>query len=233
MHWGWRSSGYSAKGAHRTAIIHRLANAIMIGYIEGRLLKREAERVLILANQLGYEVLLPAVVMETIQNKALGEPLELFIYYHQTERQPKPVLIGFNMEVEKEFFQHFISVEDIGPLKAVKAMNIPVRDIARAIENGDTNALRRLKGIGSRTAQKIVATLSGKMDKFALIRKGEAPPAPPRGDLAQLVLEVLTTQLGHKTSDAKRMIASALERNPAIATPEDLFDEIYRGEEFA
>ncbi len=205
----------------------------MIGYIEGKLLKKENERVLILANQLGYEVLLPAVVMETIQHKALGDPLELYIYYHQTERQPKPVLIGFNMEVEKEFFQYFISVEDIGPMKAVKAMNMPVRDIARAIENGDITALRRLKGVGNRTAQKIVATLSGKMDKFALIRKGEAPPVTPVEDYSQLVLDVLTKQLGHKPADAKQMIAGALTRNPAIVTPEELFDEIYRGEEFA
>lgn len=205
----------------------------MIGYIEGRLLKKEEERVLILANQLGYEVLLPAIVMETIRNKAIGDPLELYIYYHQTERQPKPVLIGFNLEVEKEFFQYFISVEDIGPLKAVKAMNMPVRDIARAIESGDTATLRQLKGIGSRTAQKIVASLSGKMDKFALIRKGEAAPPPSKEDFTLLVLEVLTQQLGHKSPDAKRMIAAAMKRNPAIGTPEELFDEIYRGEEFA
>ena len=79
----------------------------MIGYIEGKLLKIEEERVLILANQLGYEILVPAIVRETIQHKAVGDALELFIYYHQTERQPKPVLIGFNMEVEKEFFQSF------------------------------------------------------------------------------------------------------------------------------
>jgi Holliday junction DNA helicase RuvA len=205
----------------------------MIGYIEGRLLKKEEDRVLILANQLGYEVLLPTVVMETIQNKPIGDTLELHIYYHQTERQPKPVLIGFNMEVEKEFFQHFISVEDIGPMKAVKAMNIPIRDIARAIENSDTDTLRRLKGVGSRTAHKIVATLSGKMDKFALIRKGDAPPAAPRSDFGQLVLDVLVQQLGHKAADAKRMIGNAMDRNPAIASPEELFDEIYRGEEFA
>jgi len=205
----------------------------MIGYIEGKLLKKEKERVLILANQLGYEVLLPAMVMETIQSKEIGEPLELYVYYHQTERQPKPVLIGFNMEVEKEFFQYFISVEDIGPMKAVKAMNMPVRDIARAIESGDVAALRRLNGVGSRTAQKIVATLSGKMDKFALIREGETSPAIPLGDFVQLVLDVLTNQLGHKTADAKRMISSAMDRNPAIGTPEELFDEIYRGEEFA
>jgi Holliday junction DNA helicase RuvA len=205
----------------------------MIGYIEGKLLKKENERVMILANQLGYEVLLPAVVMESIQQKEIGDPLELYVYYHQTERQPKPVLIGFNMEVEKEFFQYFISVEDIGPMKAVKAMTMPVRDIARAIENRDVSALRRMKGVGNRTAQKIVATLSGKMDKFALIHQGEVPPAAPVEDFAQLVLDVLTKQLGHKMTDAKRMIAGALERNPAIATPEELFDEIYRGEEFA
>ena len=205
----------------------------MIGYIEGKLLKIEEERVMILANQLGYEVLLPAVVMETIQGKQIGDGIELYVYYHQTERQPKPVLIGFNMEVEKEFFQLFISVEDIGPMKAVKAMNIPVRDIARAIENNDTAALKRLKGVGHRTAQKIVATLSGKMEKFALIRKGEAPPPPPVEDFSQMVLDVLTKQLGHKAADAKKMVAAAMERNTAIHTPEELFDEIYRGEEFA
>jgi Holliday junction DNA helicase RuvA len=205
----------------------------MIGYIEGRLLKIEEERIMILANQLGYEVLLPTVVMETIKGKAIGDALELYIYFHQTERQPRPVLIGFNMEVEKEFFQYFISVEDIGPLKAVKAMNIPVRDIARAIENGDTAALRRLKGVGHRTAQKIVATLSGKMDKFALINRGPRPPEPPKEDFTQLVLDVLTRQLGHKRVDATRMISNAKARNPAIGSPEELFDEIYRGEEFA
>jgi len=233
MHWVWHSSAFFVKSAARFEFEFSLSKATMIGYIEGRLLKKEEERVLILANQLGYEVLLPAVVMETIQNKAIGDPLELYIYYHQTERQPKPVLIGFNLEVEKEFFQYFISVEDIGPMKAVKAMNIPVRDIARAIENGDTAALRRLKGIGSRTAQKIVASLAGKMEKFALIRKGEAPPETPVEDFTQLVLEVLTRQLGHKNTDAKRMVTAALKRNPVIGTPEELFDEIYRGEEFA
>lgn len=233
MHWGWLSSAFFGKTADRRDSHVGFSKDIMIGYIEGKLLKKEEERVLILANQLGYEVLLPAVVMASLQTKAIGDSLELFIYYHQTERQPKPVLIGFNMEVEKEFFQYFISVEDIGPMKAVKAMNIPVRDIARAIESGDIGALRRLNGVGSRTAQKIVATLSGKMEKFALIRKGEVPAVIPMSDLGQLVLDVLTKQLGHKTADAKRMIASAMDRNPAIGTPEELFDEIYRGEEFA
>ena len=145
----------------------------MIGYMEGTLLKIGEDRILLLANQVGYEVMLPTFVMETVRTQEIGDQLALYIFFQQTERQPKPVLIGFNLEAEKEFFQHFISVEDIGPLKAVKAMTIPVRDIARAIEAKDLAKLKQLKGIGNRTAQKIVATLSGKMDKFALIRKSE------------------------------------------------------------
>jgi Holliday junction DNA helicase RuvA len=205
----------------------------VIAYIQGTLIKKDEDRVLVLANQIGYEILLPAVVMETLHQKAAGAEVAFHIYYHQTERQPKPTLIGFNLEVEKEFFQRFISVEDIGPLKAVKALNLPVREIARTIEKKDAKALQRLKGIGNRTAQKIIATLAGKMDKFALIREGEAPVPAPEEDFVALVLDVLTSQLGHKAADAKRMVADALKRNPAIASPEDLFDEIYRGEEFA
>lgn len=203
----------------------------MIGYLEGKLLKKEAERVLILANQVGYEVLLPAVVMETLQEKKVGDKISLYIYYQQTERQPKPVLIGFNLEVEREFFQQFISVEDIGPVKAVKALDIPVRDIARAIESKDVNKLKQLKGIGDRTARKIIATLEGKMDKFALIRKEEPKAAPVPEDFSKQVLDVLVNQLGHRIADAKQMIARAIKRNSDISTPEELFEEVYRGEE--
>ncbi|MEW6671403.1 MAG: Holliday junction branch migration protein RuvA [Thermodesulfobacteriota bacterium] len=202
----------------------------MIGYLEGKLLKKDTDRILLLANHVGYEVLLPAVVMETFSAKKTGDDVSLYIYYQQTERQPKPVLIGFNLEAEKEFFQLFISVEDIGPLKAVKALNLPIRDIARAIEAKDARKLSQLKGIGARTAQKIIATLVGKMDKFALIRKAEQPEPPVVEDIQQQVMDVLVRQLGHKIADAKNMIAMALKRNSAITTPEELFEEVYRGE---
>ena len=204
----------------------------MIGYLEGKLLKKEGDRILLLANQVGYEVLLPAVVMETFRAKKVGDEVSLYIYHQQTERQPKPVLIGFNLEVEKEFFQYFISVEDIGPLKAVKALNIPVRDIARAIESKDINKLKQLKGIGDRTARKIIATLEGRMNKFALIRELEKVKVPVFEDFSKQVLDLLVIQLGHRTIDAKKMIAEAMKRNSAIATPEELFEEVYRGENF-
>ncbi len=202
----------------------------MIGYLEGKLLKKETDRVLVLANQIGYEVLLPVIVMESFQAKNIGDKISLYIYHQQTERQPKPVLIGFNLEVEKEFFQYFISVEDIGPLKAVKALNIPVREIARAIELKEIDRLRQLKGIGSRTAQKIIATLHGKMEKFALIRKTEKKEVTIGENFLMQVQDVLINQLGYRVAEAKRMIAEAMKRNSTISTPEELFEEVYHSE---
>lgn len=202
----------------------------MIGYLEGTLLKKEGDRILLLANQVGYEVLLPAFVMETLGTKSIGEKISLYIFHQQTERQPKPVLIGFNLEVEKEFFQHFISVEAIGAMKAVKALDISVREIARAIEAKDVQKLKQLKGIGERTARKIIATLEGKMDKFALIRRAERVKMPVEEDAAKQVMDVLVGQLGYRVSDAKRMIAAAMQRNSAITTFEELFEAVYRSE---
>jgi len=204
----------------------------VIGYLEGRIIKKEEDRILLLVNHIGYEILLPANVMETIGPAGTEDLISLYIYYYQTERQPKPTLIGFNLEAEKEFFQYFISVEAIGPMKAVKAMTIPAREIARAIEEDDVNRLTKLNGIGKRTAQKIIATLEGKMGKFALINSGDKSiqTVVRDEDYSELVFDVLITQLGYKPADAKKMIAEALERNTDIGSPEALFDEVYRGQ---
>ncbi|MBU0994723.1 MAG: Holliday junction DNA helicase RuvA [Proteobacteria bacterium] len=202
----------------------------MIGYLSGKLLKKEDDRILLLVGQVGYEIMVPAVVMKTLHSKEIGNEVSLYIYFHQTEKSPKPALIGFNLEAEKEFFLHFISVEDIGPLKAVKAMEIPVKEIARAIEARDAAKLKQLKGIGARTAQKIIASLEGKVTRYALIEEGEIHTVVPIEDFMQQVMDVLVQQLGHKLLDARRLVTEAMERDSSISTPEALFDEIYKGE---
>jgi Holliday junction DNA helicase RuvA len=202
----------------------------MIAYLEGKLLKLDEDRILLLANQVGYEVMVPAFVRSSMHDKNVGDEVALYIYYHQTERQPKPVLIGFNLEAEKEFFQAFISVDAIGPIKAAKAMDVSIADIADAIEDGDVGRLKKLKGIGPRGAQKIIATLQGKVGKFALIRRAERPGATEPVDFVQPVYDVLINQLGHKPADAKRMVNDALKRDGSIDSSEALFDEVYRGE---
>jgi Holliday junction DNA helicase RuvA len=205
----------------------------MIRYIEGKLFKKEEDRVVVLANGVGYEILLPAIVRQTFSAKRAGEDgevVKLFIHYHQTERQPKPMLIGFNYEPEKEFFEKFISVEDIGPPTAVKALVLPIPRIARAIEERDAKTLERLKGIGKRTADKIIATLHGKLGKFALMREDEIPLIPEVEDFKKQGEEVLVKDLGHKVAEAQRLVKEAILRNPNITTPEELFEEVYRGQ---
>jgi len=205
----------------------------MIRYIEGKLFKKEEDRIVVLANGMGYEILLPAIVRQTFVSKRAGEDgdiVKLFIYYHQTERQPKPMLIGFNFEPEKEFFEKFITVEDIGPPTAVKALILPIPKIARAIEERDSKTLERMKGVGKRTADKIIATLHGKVGKFALMIEDQIPESPEIENFQKQVEDVLIKDLGHKVSEAQRLVKEAMMRNPAMTTPEELFEEVYRGQ---
>jgi len=205
----------------------------VIRYIEGRLLKKEDDRVVVLANGVGYEILLPPVVRRSFNGITAGEDGEmvrLHISYQQSERQPKPLLIGFNHEPEKEFFEKFITVGNIGPMTAAKAMMLNVSEIATAIENRDVAVIQRLKGVGSRTAEKIIAALHGKVGKFALMCEGRVPTGQETEDLSSQVEEVLVRDLGHRAPEARRMVMEAVKRNPAISTPEELFEEVYRGE---
>ncbi|MFO7753939.1 MAG: Holliday junction branch migration protein RuvA [Desulfobacteraceae bacterium] len=205
----------------------------MIGYIEGKIFSFEPDGILLLSGSVGYEILLCSHVLSRIRLKGTGETLGLFIYYHQTERQPRPVLIGFETLAEKEFFQTFITVDAIGPMKAVKALERPVSEIACAIEKKDVKFLSKLPGIGKRSSEKIVAALNGKMERFAADTPAgddvKTEPQPGRLDtISEPVLKVLVEQLGHPASEAKKLIHKALSRNTDIASPEQLFDEIYR-----
>ncbi len=202
----------------------------MISYLEGRLKSIYTDRITLLVGGIGYELLIPAYVISEIKRTvSIDNVLGLYVSFHQTERQPKPVLIGFRSSLDKEFFELFISVEDIGPLAAVRALVRPVREIARFIEEKNTRALRQLKGIGERKAEKIVATLKGKVAKYALMPDVELPAAAPE-DFRKEVEEVMVTQLGHKAYEARKMIEDALKRNPGISSSEELFEEVYRGQ---
>lgn len=206
----------------------------MIGYLEGTLLHSEPDGILLRVGNIGYEVMVnPQVVEKQLSQASEGDPICLYIYYHQTERQPKPVLIGFETREEKEFFQTFITVDAIGPMKAVKAMTRPAREIAAAIEKKDVTFLTGLSGIGKRTAEKIIATLRGKVEKFVSLNSDTLQHkttvlTKETQDIAAQVEDVLVEQLGHSHASAKRLVAEAFERNHAILTAEQLFDEIYQ-----
>jgi len=198
-----------------------------------------ADRVVIDVGGVGYEVFLPHFVLRSLEGRVDGEPLELEIYYHVTERQVRPTLIGFNSGYEKRFFEKFISVEDIGPLKAARALTLSVSTIAQAIESEDLALLRKLPGIGDRTAKKMVATLRGKVTEEALLRDqgytsvpvdGIAPP--PGHQLEEDGVDILLS-LGYKRGEATSKVQAALKRRPDISSPEELISEVYRGERAA
>jgi holliday junction DNA helicase RuvA len=203
---------------------------MMIAYLEGILKKVYADKVTMGVGGVGYEVLIPSYVMDEIRRTTkVDESIRLYISFNQTERQPKPVLVGFRTELDKEFFELFISVEDIGPSLAIRALTRPVRDIAKYIEDKAVRDLKQLKGIGERKADKIVAALKGKVAKYALIPEEELPALAPE-DFKLEVENVLVTQLGHKLGEARRMIQEAMKRRPGMSTSEELFEEVYRGE---
>ena len=200
----------------------------MIGYLRGRVLRRGEGTILLEAGGVGYEVALPPVVEAELPAGDDPAPLELFISYHATANQPKPLLIGFLREVEQEFFERFITVDGLGPTKGIRAMVRPVHEIADAVERRDTTFLQRLPGIGGRSAEKIIATLHGKMGKYALLRETVGPVGAEKPDFRDEVIEVLTRQLGHRATEARRMVDEALRRAPDVDSAEALFQEVYR-----
>jgi holliday junction DNA helicase RuvA len=208
----------------------------MIASLRGRLRRRLEDRVIVESAGVGYEVVLPPVVARGLDSLvasdgAEGAELELVIYYHATRDQPRPVLIGFARDVEREFFERLITVKDVGPLVAARALVAPIADIAEAIVRKDERFLRRLPGIGPQKCRNIVAQLEGKVAKYALLPREEAPKPPPReevDDVGVLVRDILVRQMGLKPGEADQAIREALARRPDIDAPEALFEEIYR-----
>jgi Holliday junction DNA helicase RuvA len=209
----------------------------MIASLRGRLRRRLEGRVILESAGVGYEVVLPPIVARGLEGLEAGDDteaaeLELVIYYHATRDQPRPVLIGFAHALEREFFERLITVKDVGPLVAARALVQPIPEIADAIVRKDERFLRRLPGIGPQKCRNIVAQLEGKVAKYALLPRAEEAPRPPPRDegdnVGALVRDVLVRQMGLRPGEADQAIRDALARRPDIDAPEALFEEIYR-----
>ncbi|HLD82509.1 MAG TPA: Holliday junction branch migration protein RuvA, partial [Candidatus Omnitrophota bacterium] len=150
-------------------------------------------------------------------------------HYHQVEpSKSTPVLIGFLNEIEKEFFEIFITVSGIGPRAALKALNQPISLIAKAIDEGDTNFLRSLPGIGQQRAKEIVAKLQNKVGKFGLIQDEVVKTVNTKTSDIEAEAKAVLAQLEYNNTEASAMIKKALERSPDIQTTEGLLNEVYK-----
>ncbi len=203
----------------------------MIGYLKGTIIAKSNGVVIVEVNGIGYEVSLPGYVDYCLRGKVAGSEIELYTLYHHAEKHPTPKLYGFRNPVEREFFEELTRVKGVGPSRATTIFTSPVVKMAKAIAEGDVDALKTFKGVTPALAPKIIAELRGRAGKYALLPEdAEAMTAPTLDDVKNEVLSVLTSQLGHSKPEAQRMIEAALRRNSNIKKAEDLFEEVYRGE---
>lgn len=203
----------------------------MIARISGKVIEKGTNYLVVDVGGVCYEVFLPATVMQRLDENVTGDGIISLITYHYFQVEPSkstPVLVGFLNEIEKEFFEIFITVSGIGPKAALKALNKPISLIAQAIDEGDLNFLKSLPGIGQQRAKEIVAKLQNKVGKFGLIQDSMIKEQETKiKDIQEEALAVLM-QLEYKKSEAMSMIKKALERSPDMQTTEDLLNEVYR-----
>ncbi len=204
----------------------------MISRINGKLVEKKENMVIVDVNGICYEILIPEIILNSIErNLNISEKISL-VTFHYSQVMPSrsiPILIGFTNEIEKEFFVHIISVSGIGPKVAVRALNKPISSIADAIDRADVNMLSSLPGIGKRKAREIIAKLQGKVGKYGLIQDKNVKFEEKvlNEDVKYEAMEVLL-QLKYKKSEAKQMIDKALEQDSTLSTTEDILNHIYK-----
>lgn len=189
----------------------------MISHLRGTLARKNeaASSVEVDVGGVWYEVELPAFVWQALEQAQVGDDLELETFYFVTANAPIPRLIGFQREVEREFFKKLVTVPNVGPTTATKALVMSVSTIARWIEGGDTVSLGKLPGFGKRTTETIVAQLRGKVTEEALLadegydlKGAPARAAGPGGDVLKDAADALVG-LGYSRSEADRLLSEA------------------------
>lgn len=208
----------------------------MISKIRGTLERITEGFIEIVIGDMTYCILIPVILADKLKAK-VGERIELFTYhYYEVEKgsgNMVPRLIGFYDEIEKDFFEKFITVKRVGVKTALNAINIPTAEIAMAIETRNVRVLTKLPKIGKRAAEQIIAELNGKMDAF--IAGGSVPREAEAADevdshsqsLKDEALAILT-QLNYRKNEAQDMIDKTLKNsNTKFNSVEEFIQAIY------
>jgi len=204
----------------------------MISRITGKLKERKPGKILIeIQGGICYEVLVPDAILRHISRSSQEDNQVTLTTYHYYQTDPSksiPILIGFINEIEREFFEKFITVSGVGPKAACRALALPISEIAEAIDRADLMLLKTLPGIGEQRAKEIIAKLQGKIGKFGLIQdKDIKEKTSISADIKEEALSVLI-QLQYKKKEAVDMIEKALKSNARISSSEDLLNEVYK-----
>jgi Holliday junction DNA helicase RuvA len=202
----------------------------MITRIAGVLNRVLEEEVRLQVGPLEYQVLVPDFVRRALQDK-VGREVVLhtshFLDGNPMQGKVVPRLLGFTSEYELEFFELFCTVDKVGTRKAIKALVRPIKEIANAIQRQDSKWLTTLPGVGTATADQIIATLRRKVTRFAV---GSEPQAEGEGGAPATVIDGTIFEdayqallaLGLSPVEARNRLDMVLAAGGEYATVEDI-----------
>jgi holliday junction DNA helicase RuvA len=134
----------------------------MITHLRGKLVEKNPTHAIVECAGVGYEV---KISLHTYSN--LGNEELLFIYTQQIIREDAHLLFGFHSQEERQMFNHLISVSGIGPNTALLMLSaLTPAEIAQAIQTEDVRTIKGVKGIGVKTAERLIIDLRDKVVKM-------------------------------------------------------------------
>ena len=167
----------------------------MISSLRGKVVARMLDGVVLDVNGVGYRV---QTTLRALRKAARGDEVTLDTYLHV--REDALQLYGFAEPVERELFEHFLSVSGVGPKVALAILSGSTpADLRRAIALEDTTRFVAIPGIGTKTAERVVLELKEKIGPV------EALPGAPEHEL---VARDALVELGYSMIEAERALAS-------------------------
>jgi holliday junction DNA helicase RuvA len=134
----------------------------MITHLRGRLIEKNPTHIVVECAGVGYEV---KISLHTFSS--LGSDENVFIHTQQIIREDAHLLYGFHAAEERQMFNHLISVSGIGPNTGMLMLSaLTPEEIAQAIQTEDVHTIKSIKGIGAKTAERVIIDLRDKVAKM-------------------------------------------------------------------
>ena len=198
----------------------------MIAYLQGKLVESLPTQISVDVNGIGYEVFIPLSSYDLLPQP--GQPIRILVQL--IVREDSHTLYGFMTTEERDLFKLLVhSVSGIGPRTAVHVLSgISVTAFKGAVVNNDIKALSSIKGVGKKTAERIIVELK---DKIGIVGAWEAQSAkralnPEEVLLNDAVLALIS--LGYKQIEAHKAMRSAMDKLGPKTTVEELVREALR-----
>ncbi len=190
----------------------------MIHHLHGTLVESLPTQIVVDVSGVGYHVLIPVSSYDKLP--AAGSQIKILT--HLAVREDAHILYGFMSPAERDLFRLLVNhVSGIGPKTALDVLSgTTVSAFKASVVAGDTAALSRIKGIGKKTAERIVVELKDKVGIAAAWEAASAghAPSPEEEKINDAVLALIA--LGYKQVDALKAVKTAATRQPAAATSE-------------